>query len=317
VKDVDNLEEGIAPPTTHPDVKTLIVAPVIFEDHYYGNVTLRHTRAGYYQEPDRLLLLGMATQLAITLRRLEAVEAQQEAEQQARSMEVFTQLGQSAYEITHRLGNELGLVATCVNQIRDVLEEHKIASTVIDEELNKIVKDVGQVLSMCTGVKEKVAGLQDEGKSTPLPVILPVKALLEEAKWSSSPANIEMSWVVADDLGSVKIVAGQIIDILYTLITNAIEAMPEGGRITVRAYKSGSDVHVEVADNGPGISPANQSKIFNLFFSTKRSSGFGLWSAQRYARANGGDLTVSSELGKGATLTLKLPLASSPENGHS
>jgi signal transduction histidine kinase len=68
-----------------------------------------------------------------------------------------------------------------------------------------------------------------------------------------------------------------------------------------------------VTDNGPGISWANQRKIFKLFFSTKNSSGFGLWSALRYARANGGELTMKSEPGKGATFILTLPIIVSEE----
>ena len=61
-------------------------------------------------------------------------------------------------------------------------------------------------------------------------------------------------------------------------------------------------------DNGVGIPPEHQSLIFSLFYSTKGSFGFGLWSARRYALANGGDLAVSSEPGRTA-FTLTLPRA--------
>jgi signal transduction histidine kinase len=64
-----------------------------------------------------------------------------------------------------------------------------------------------------------------------------------------------------------------------------------------------------VADTGPGIPDEMQPKVFNLFYSTKRSSGFGLWSARQYARANGGDLALESVEGRGTTFTLKLPVA--------
>jgi CheY-like chemotaxis protein len=53
---------------------------------------------------------------------------------------------------------------------------------------------------------------------------------------------------------------------------------------------------------------SHQAKIFNLFFSTKKSSGFGLWSARRYARANGGELTLKSQPGEGSTFVLCLPM---------
>jgi signal transduction histidine kinase len=238
------------------------------------------------------------------------MEAQREAEQKARNLEIFSELGQSAYEITHRLGNDLGLIKTYINRISDFLKEQSIPSALIDEELENIVKDVGRVLKMSKGLKKNVAGLQEGGKPAVTPVTIPVKELLEEAKLAhfTLPAGVSLVWEIADDLGEVKVVTSQIVDILTALVTNAIEAMPQGGQINVRAEKSSSDVHIEVADNGPGISAPNQSKIFNLFFSTKDSSGFGLWSARRYANANGGDLKMHSQLGEGATFTLRLPL---------
>jgi len=64
---------------------------------------------------------------------------------------------------------------------------------------------------------------------------------------------------------------------------------------------------LEVTDTGIGIPPQQQSKIFDLSFSTKGSSGFGLWSARTNALKNRGDLKVKSELGQGTTFTLFLP----------
>lgn len=310
VRDVDNPEPGIVTPHTPPIVKSVIVAPVIFEDRHYGNLTLRHQQVNFYKESDRQLLDGFATQLAITLRRLEVVEAQKESEEQAKHLEIFRDLGQSTYELTHRLGNDLGLVVTYVNEIRGFLIAQEISSTMVDAELDKILNDVERVLNMSRGLKAKVAKSEATGASAEPASEVLIKTILEEAKWASPPApsNIELSWQDVEEPIRVKIVTGQIIEILSTLISNAIESMPDGGQIIVKTYKLDKNICVEVSDNGPGISPTNQEKIFNLFFSTKNSSGFGLWSARRYARANGGDLTMKSELGKGASFTLSLPI---------
>lgn len=310
IPDVDRLEKGSVRPQADPIIKTLIGAPVIFGKRYYGNIILRHQKAGFYQESDLKLVEGLATQLAITLRRLEVVEEQRETEEHARAIEMITELGQSAYEITHRLGNDLGLITTYVNRIRDNLAKMGIANNVLNEALEKIVEDVGRVLSMSRGFKDKIAQSQEGGKLTVSQVIAPINGHLKEARSGLPiiPPNIELFWDEADNLGDVRISASQFADILYTLVTNAIEAMTEGGTITVRATKAESNVCIEVTDNGPGIPSSDQSKVFKLFFSTKNSSGFGLWSARRYARANGGDLTMSSRFGEGATFTLRLPV---------
>ncbi|MFN0111028.1 MAG: GAF domain-containing protein [Blastocatellia bacterium] len=313
VRDVDDPEPGIVTPHTPPGVKSVIVAPVIFEDRHYGNLTLRHEQVNFYKESDRQLLDGFATQLAITLRRLEVVEAQKESEEQAKHLEIFHDLGQSTYELTHRLGNDLGLVVTYINEIRSFLSSRKISSAVVDAELDKILNDVDRVLNMSRGLKAKVAKSEATGASAEPASEVLIKAILEEAKWASPsvPSSIELSWQDIEEPVRIRVVTGQIIEILYTLVSNAIEAMPDGGKIIVRTYKLDKNVCVEISDSGPGISPANKKKIFNLFFSTKSSSGFGLWSARRYARANGGDLTMKSELGKGASFTLSLPIQGS------
>jgi signal transduction histidine kinase len=83
--------------------------------------------------------------------------------------------------------------------------------------------------------------------------------------------------------------------------------MPGGGRITLGARNATRFVLLEVSDTGVGIPEEKQSKVFDLFFSSKGSSGFGLWSARRNALRNRGDLRIQSQPGLGTTFTLLLP----------
>ena len=83
--------------------------------------------------------------------------------------------------------------------------------------------------------------------------------------------------------------------------------MPQGDTITLRARNAGRHVALDVSDTGIGIANDKLAHIFDLFFSTKRSSGFGLWSARRNALKNHGDLKVESTVGQGTTFTLLLP----------
>jgi signal transduction histidine kinase len=184
----------------------------------------------------------------------------------------------------------------------------------MDDDLTRVESNVKALLSMANGLRQRIPEL---GKLEQERTVVPVKALLEDAAWSLHvPENIKLDSQLEDDLPDVSIVYGQVIDILRNLVINSIEAMQDGGVITVRAsYERGQvgnpsqHVQIEVTDTGPGIPPAMQSKVFNLFFSTKKSSGFGLWSARQYARANGGDLTLISSEGKGVKFTLTLPVA--------
>ena len=96
------------------------------------------------------------------------------------------------------------------------------------------------------------------------------------------------------------------------MLANARAHTPAGTAITVSAFKDGVDSFVTIADNGPGLSAEDQARIFERFYrvdasrqrNSKDGSGLGLSIVDAVMRAHGGDVTVASELGKGATFTL-------------
>lgn len=308
VSDIEHPPPGVAnPEPSDPRTRSLIVTPIQIEDNYYGNLGVTYQKTRHFSDDDIKLIEGLAQQLAITINRLEAVLAQQEAEQRATQAELMGSIGESAYELTHRLGNNLGLIQTYVNNVHLILEHQPdVLTTEVTPELDKIVRDVRKVLNLSKRLKEELANFS-EGTSTPIPA----KVLVEEAvaAFPHLPPNIQLNTETADDLARVQAVPGHIKDILYNLVVNAIEAMPTGGIITFRARNANRFVAFEVEDTGPGIPQHKQAQIFNLFFSTKGSSGFGLWSARRKALAQGGDLQVKSQPDQGTTFILLLPRA--------
>jgi signal transduction histidine kinase len=105
---------------------------------------------------------------------------------------------------------------------------------------------------------------------------------------------------------------GALLRVLANLINNAIDVIPDGptGRVTLSAWVATDDVFVQVADNGPGIAPELQSKIFDMFFTTKeKGSGVGLPTCKRLVEAWGGTLQLQSKPGEGARFTFGVPRA--------
>ena len=106
--------------------------------------------------------------------------------------------------------------------------------------------------------------------------------------------------------------ADKIYQVVTNLLANARAHTPAGTAITVSVYSEGGDSYVTVADNGPGLSAEDQARIFERFYrvdasrqrNSKDGSGLGLSIVDAVMRAHGGEVTVASELGKGAAFTL-------------
>ena len=96
------------------------------------------------------------------------------------------------------------------------------------------------------------------------------------------------------------------------VVMNGLEAMPDGGRLSLSCRRVAGMCHVEIADTGPGIAPEIHDKIFNLYFTTKaKGSGIGLAMAYRFVQLLDGRMTFKSDVSRGATFIFDLPEAPS------
>ena len=97
---------------------------------------------------------------------------------------------------------------------------------------------------------------------------------------------------------------------LLNLVVNGMQAMPEGGMLSINLHQEEEMAVIRIIDTGVGIPQENLKKIFTAFFTTKpRGNGFGLLEVYKAVQAHGGTAEVSSSLGEGTTFTIKLPLS--------
>ncbi|MHB1587927.1 MAG: PAS domain S-box protein [Acidiferrobacteraceae bacterium] len=150
------------------------------------------------------------------------------------------------------------------------------------------------------------------------------RAVREAVDFAMRRSGVATELCIAPDLWPIAGDEGQIAQMLHNLLINAEQAMPSGGRITVRAQNTcvgsaesvlapGDYVRIDIEDTGSGIRPEHVAKIFDPFFTTKTTgSGLGLTSSYWIVKNHGGLMTVASTWGVGSTFTMLLPRSTEP-----
>lgn len=288
------------------DVPASMVFTVEFNEDHYGYLVLSPRPDNPRGKVDRLFFDGLAQQLASTLYRLETTYSKREAEKRALSNEEMAWVGSLILEVTHQRGNNMGLIKSYVNDIHKELRLLEATSPKLEKKLGLITQSAQKMLAMNEDI---VKVMSTVGTNATEPENLYPAELFQEVRnsFTKLPQNITLTLeecvpdLVAYGIRSI------VVNILYNLVANAMNAMQDGGIVILRAYREDKFIAIEVKDNGNGIPEYLQKRIFELGYSGKGSTGFGLWSALRGARRNQGDLQlIASQPGQGSTFRLLL-----------
>jgi signal transduction histidine kinase len=243
----------------------------------------------------------------------EDITARVEANRAVARTERLAAVGRLAAGVVHEINNPLATIAACAEALETRVREGAFGES-------KDVDDLREYLALIRGeafrCKSITNGLLDfsrnrAGQFTPVSlaeVIASAARLLRHQRRGVKRVEIETD--VADDLFAVSGDAGQLQQAVIILAENGIDAMHEGGTLSVRAHNAGAGLVVEVSDTGVGIAPEHLAKIFDPFFTTKeigRGTGLGLAVCYGIVKEHGGHIAVDSTPGRGTTFTLTLP----------
>ncbi|MEI7750726.1 MAG: ATP-binding protein, partial [Candidatus Omnitrophota bacterium] len=216
-------------------------------------------------------------------------------------------LGKLAGMVSHELRNPLGAIRNSVYFLKMRLggatgdEKVKKHLNILDEEVEASDRIITDTLTF---------GRIEEPKLVPTDINMVIQGVLGSVK---IPDNIESVSELSGDVPPILLDAVQVKRVFSNLITNAIQAMPGGGKLTLSSRmvcdSSTNDkyVAVTVKDTGEGISPENLKKLFEPLFSTKtKGTGLGLVVCQNIIKGHKGRIEVESALGKGSVFTVKL-----------
>jgi two-component system NtrC family sensor kinase len=219
--------------------------------------------------------------------------------------EKLAAMGRLTSQIAHELNNPLYGIMNTLELMKTEVDPQSRRRRLLDMALSEIVRLTDLLRKMLSFSKPD----QDEKQPVDMNAILDEILLLYEKQLREN--DIHLSHSFGDDLGKVLASKNQLRQVFLNMISNARDAMPEGGTLSVSTMQSGQNIHVEITDTGTGILPENIDRIFDAFFTTKDSVkgvGLGLSVCFVFIREHNGDIQVKSEVGSGTTFTVILPV---------
>jgi PAS domain S-box-containing protein len=229
----------------------------------------------------------------------------EERTKQLKDSERLAAIGATAGMVGHDIRNPLQAITSDV-----FLAKSDLTSMAEGEDKENLKESLGGIEKNVEYINKIVQDLQDfarplNPKAEETDLKLVIAGLLAK---QSMPDNIELSIKIENKAEKINADSYYINRILSNLVTNAVQAMPNGGRLTIHAFREPTDLVINVKDTGVGIPKDIQGKMFTLMFTTKsKGQGFGLPVIKRMTESLGGTVTFESEEGKGTTFTVRLP----------
>src|ERR1700674_2806398 len=239
----------------------------------------------------------------VTLRDLDSLES---INTQLQVSERLAAVGRITAGVAHEVKNPLNSMRLWLENLKESLPEEqdsgaRHAVQVLDKEIDRLDAVVKRFLDFTRPMEVRL-------EATQLAELL--KEVMQVAQPQLQKANVQVAQLLPIDVPEVYVDRALLKQAVLNLILNAAEAMPAGGQLRLVLSRRGEMAEITVGDTGKGIPPENKQKIFQLFFTTRPGgSGIGLASTFRIVQLHNGSIDFTSEVGRGTTFRIELPLA--------
>jgi two-component system sporulation sensor kinase A len=225
-------------------------------------------------------------------------------EQFLRQSEKLAAIGQLAAGVAHEIRNPLTALIGFTRLLKVKREQIEQYTDIMLDELNRINSIVNEFMNLA---KPQPISFKRNNAISMIDSLLPV--VRSQANMCNVEVETEFNlsplWIQGDE--------NQLKQVFLNIMKNAIEAMPNGGRLTVSARQDKDSAVIVFTDNGIGIKKENIPKIGEPFFTTKeKGTGLGIMVSYNIIKAHNGQLHIVSEEGKGTAVSIKLPLKNTP-----
>ncbi|HMH45775.1 MAG TPA: PAS domain S-box protein [Pyrinomonadaceae bacterium] len=217
-------------------------------------------------------------------------------------------MGELAASVAHELNNPLATISLRLDSLATELVHDKRES----HDLKIVLKEVERMGNLVAGLLQ--FGRRSHQQISTIDICKEIENALELTEYYFRSHKIEIVRKFDCSIPPVHADREQLRQVFLNLMTNASDAMPEGGTLTISARTQADDevksIRIELADSGPGIAPADMEKLWEPFFTTKpegKGTGLGLAICRRVVEEHHGTIAIESWRGKGTTVSIILP----------
>jgi PAS domain S-box-containing protein len=239
----------------------------------------------------------------VTLRDLDSLES---INTQLQVSERLAAVGRITAGVAHEVKNPLNSMRLWLENLKELLPEDaddgaRQAVRVLDVEIDRLDAVVKRFLDFSRPMDVKL-------EPTQLANLL--REVLDVARPQLERANVQVAQLLPIGVPEVFVDRALLKQAVLNLVLNAVDAMPTGGQLQLTLSRRGEMAEITVGDTGKGIPLENRQKVFQLFFTTRPGgSGIGLASTFRIVQLHNGSIDFTSEVGRGTTFRIELPLA--------
>jgi PAS domain S-box-containing protein len=298
-------------------LRSLVAAPLQIESQVFGVLISARRQPNSFSSGECEFLRQLSEHVALAAHQAQLHGALQTAYEELRNtQQSFMQqerlrvLGQMASGIAHDINNAISPIALYTDSMLET--EHNLSERARGylHTIQQATSDVAETVARMREFYRQRVG-QSQSVALDLNAIVPQVVELTRARWEAMPQQrgivIEIETALTHDLPTFMGTRSEIHEALTNLVFNAVDAMPQGGVLTLRTRRAGDErVAVEVVDTGMGMDEETRRRCLEPFFTTKGERGTGLGLAMVYGvtQRHGGELEIDSAPGFGTTVRL-------------
>jgi signal transduction histidine kinase len=294
-----------------------MVCPMLLKEKIRGVLIVsRRLSGGAFTENDKEFLGILINHFAVAVDNARLYESERDAHQRLREAqaqllhsEKLAAMGRLSATIAHEVNNPLGIIKNYLHLLRREVELPQAGAghlQIVTEEVNRIAEIVRRLLDFH---RPTTPGLHE------LDLWQVIDDCLKLMSQSHAVRHVEVVLPEVREPAPVRANGEELKQVFLNLFMNALDAMPDGGRLSVQILRRRTSLLVQIGDTGPGVAPEHMPKLFEPFFTTKadgQGTGLGLYVCYGIIKRHGGRISVRNRPGAGALFNVRLPLWSAP-----